>query len=80
MANVTIENSFLQYLLNEFNVPTKKGILFCDNQTTIHFSINLVFHKRIKHIEFDCHFVREKLEKRFLTLKYVRTKSQPTEM
>ncbi|XP_056158385.1 secreted RxLR effector protein 161-like [Syzygium oleosum] len=62
MANVTSELQWVRMLLAEIGLSmTGSSILCCDNQSAIHIASNPVFHERTKHIEVDCHFVREKV-------------------
>jgi len=69
--------SFLASLRVFVKLPMQ---LFCDNQATFHIAKNPVFHEKIKHIEIDCHFVRERLLSRELVTNYLPSKLQPADI
>ncbi|GAA0147669.1 transmembrane signal receptor [Lithospermum erythrorhizon] len=62
VTNVVSEACWLRNLLLELHHPlTKATIVYCDNVSGIYLSENPVQHQRTKHVEFDIHFVREKV-------------------
>jgi hypothetical protein len=48
----------------------------CDNQSSIQITHNLFFHKRIKHIEIDCHHTLHHLKHDTITLRCVSSSLQ----
>ena len=72
MSISTCELTWLLALLQDFYIlhPTP-SVLYCDNQAALHIAANLVFHKRTKHIEVDCHFLRDKIQASLLKTLHV---------
>ena len=62
MATITYEVTWLLFLLKDLHVNHDKPVLlYCDSQAALHIAANPVFHERSKHIEADCHIVRNKV-------------------
>ncbi|KAK9057134.1 hypothetical protein SSX86_024501 [Deinandra increscens subsp. villosa] len=77
LRRVTAELSWLTRLLSDLQVTNITPIdVKCDSQAAIHIAKNHVFHERTKHIELDCHFIREKLQDGLISLHHVSTQEQ----
>ena len=53
-------------------------MLFCDNQVALYIAANSVFHERTKHIEVDCHLVRDKILECMIKTFHVNSNAQVT--
>ena len=77
MAAITCELKWLKGLLLSLGVHHPKAIkLFCDSESALHIAKNPVFHERTKHIEVDCHFVRDAIIDGLISPTHVSTTSQ----
>ena len=64
MRKLTSELIWIINLLRDLGIETTTPItMHCDNQAAIHIASNSVFHERTKHIEVDCHKLRQAVEK-----------------
>ncbi|PHT39225.1 ATP-dependent DNA helicase 2 subunit KU70 [Capsicum baccatum] len=60
LGKVVAEVSWLIYLLADFGVCISHLIpVYCESHASLHITRNFVFHERTKHIEIDCHYVRD---------------------
>ncbi|XP_047177113.1 uncharacterized mitochondrial protein AtMg00810-like, partial [Vigna umbellata] len=77
LAATMCEMQWLHYLLQDLHIePTAIAVLYCDNNSTRHIAHNQSYHERTKHIELDCHVVREKIQAKLLHLLPIRLEGQ----
>ncbi|KAH9779168.1 hypothetical protein KPL71_007625 [Citrus sinensis] len=65
------------YTTHEFNIvqlPTP--ILWCDNQSVEELARNPILHYKSKHIELDVHYIRDKVLRNELDVRYIPTEEQ----
>jgi hypothetical protein len=77
LANATAEVIWIESLLGELGIQRNKpSCLWCDNMGATYLSANLIFHARMKHIEIDFHFVRERVANKQLEIRFISTRDQ----
>jgi hypothetical protein len=69
------EAVWLQKLLSGlFGLKLEANYIWCDNQSCMKLSENLMFHDRSKHIEIKYHYIRDMVQRGAMRLQYVTTK------
>lgn len=77
LAHCVADVCWLRSILKDLHMfLSDPPLLQCDNLFALALSTNPVFHSRIKHLDTDYHFVREKVQKGDLLVQYVPTTDQ----
>ncbi|CAL1379865.1 unnamed protein product [Linum trigynum] len=81
MASTVSELVWLRWLLSELGISCSSSTpLYCDNQAALHIAANPVFHERTKHVEMDCHFVRERVTSGEIAPRKISSQNQVADM
>ncbi len=62
--------------MRDFELGFERVPLMCDNTSAISVAKNLVFHKKMRHLERRHHFLRDHVEKRDIEMRYIDTERQ----
>jgi hypothetical protein len=77
VANATAEVIWIQVLLRELEISQNRPPnLWCDNIGATYLTANPIFHRRMKHVEVDYHFVHERVASRQLDVRIISSKDQ----
>jgi hypothetical protein len=81
LASATSELQWMCFLLHDLHqAPSRLPVLYCDNQSALHISANPVFHELTKHLDIDCHLVREKIQAGVMRLLPVTSHNQTADI
>jgi hypothetical protein len=76
LATLTSELLWVRQLLTAFEIAAPSIMVFSDSQSAIQMAHNPTCNERSKHIDIDCHFIREHVHSKFLNLVHVSSKEQ----
>jgi len=63
LTTTSCEIQWISYILHDLCIQLDPPpVLYCDNQAARHIAQNPSFHERTKHIDIDCHVIRECLQ------------------
>ncbi|KAH9669588.1 hypothetical protein KPL70_021846 [Citrus sinensis] len=77
MTGACCKLTWLCYLLRDLGILHQEAaLLYCDNKAALHIAANLVFHERTRHIEMDCHYIRDKIQEGCVITRFVSSANQ----
>jgi hypothetical protein len=72
ITDVTAELMWIQLVLQELCISCPRSArLWCDNLSVKYLSSNPVFHGRMKDIEVDYHFIKDRVMKKLLDVRFI---------
>ncbi|XP_020692385.1 uncharacterized protein LOC110106744 [Dendrobium catenatum] len=81
LTTTTSEIIWLRRLLTDFSAPpSMPTAVYCANTSAIALAHNPVLHARTKHIEVDCHFIRDCIHKNQILVHHISTHDQLTDV
>ncbi|WMV27083.1 hypothetical protein MTR67_020468, partial [Solanum verrucosum] len=81
LASIVSELIWLLGLLKEIEAEVQLLVqVYSDSKAAIQIVANPIYHERTKHIEIDCHFIRERLQQSLIKVNYLPTQEQPVDV
>jgi hypothetical protein len=75
------EAIWLRALLTGIDLPpSNPTTIMCDNDASINLSEDPMLHTRVKHIDINYHFLRERVQSKEISLSYVKTKENTADI
>jgi ATP sulfurylase len=77
MASTTSELIWIKQLLKDLEIKVETSMeMYCNNQAAKHITLNSIFHEITKHIDINCHFIREKIQSNEIETPFVKSENQ----
>ncbi|KAI0507419.1 hypothetical protein KFK09_013544 [Dendrobium nobile] len=81
LASAAADVIWLRRILSDFQISLQEPtVLHCDNTSAIALANNPVFHARTKHIEVDCHFIRDHIQRGEIFVAPINTTDQTADI
>jgi hypothetical protein len=77
LTDGTTKVLWLRYLQSNLCFfPSSVTIIWCDNLGATYLYATLIFHARTKHVKVNYHFVRDRIAKREIQIRFISSKDQ----
>ncbi|WMV33928.1 hypothetical protein MTR67_027313, partial [Solanum verrucosum] len=70
----------ITWLLGLFQELRVKVTINSDSKVSLQIASDPIFHERTKHIEINCHFIRDKIKEGLIKTTYIRTEDQQVDV